>query len=145
MTLFTPTKTLDLRPYQVTTVEQLREALRQGHRRIILCAPTGSGKTEMAIYLVQEASEKKSRVIFVADPHYPGGPDQPTPLRLRHSPRSSPVEQHPGPEPIQVASAQTIEKRDYWNSLDLLIIDEATSSVRPSWSSPKRGPGRSLG
>ena len=67
MTLFTPTKTLDLRPYQVTTVEQLREALRQGHRRIILCAPTGSGKTEMAIYLVQEASEKRSRVIFVAD------------------------------------------------------------------------------
>ena len=24
-----------------------------------------------------------------------------------------------------MASAQTIEKRDYWNSLDLLIIDEA--------------------
>ncbi len=50
--LWEPTQTLDLRPYQVHSIEELREALRQGYRRIILCAPTGSGKTEMAIQLV---------------------------------------------------------------------------------------------
>ena len=27
--------------------------------------------------------------------------------------------------PVQICSAQTIEKRDYWNNLDILIIDEA--------------------
>ena len=119
-------KTLELRPFQATSIDACREAMRQGHWRIILCAPTGSGKTEMAIYLIQEAMEKNSRVVFVADRitlvdqtsqrlwdyGIPHGVAQSANTRGRH-------------ERIQVASAQTIEKRDYWNNLDLLIIDEA--------------------
>ncbi len=128
MTLLLPyeAKTLELRPYQETTIEQLREALRRGHKRIILCAPTGSGKTEMAIHLIREAREKGSRVAFVADRitlvdqtsarlydyGIPHGIAQSSNTRARY-------------ERIQVCSAQTIEKRAYWNSLDLLIIDEA--------------------
>ena len=37
-------KTLDLRLYQTETIESLRVAARSGFQRIILCAPTGSGK-----------------------------------------------------------------------------------------------------
>ena len=63
----TDPKTLDLRLYQVEAIELLRVAARVGNQRIILCAPTGSGKTEMAIHLIQEAQHKGSRVTFVVD------------------------------------------------------------------------------
>ena len=60
-------KALELYPYQVEAIESLRVAARSGNQRIILCAPTGSGKTEMAIHLIQEAQRKGSRVTFVVD------------------------------------------------------------------------------
>ena len=63
----TDPKSLDLRLYQVEAIESLRVAAREGSQRIILCAPTGSGKTEMAIHLIQEAQRKGSRVTFVVD------------------------------------------------------------------------------
>ena len=124
--LWTPdAKALELRTYQVRTIEELREALRRGYRRIILCAPTGAGKTEMGIYLIQEAQAKRRRVTFVvdsiplvkqtserfADYGIPHGYVQGRNTRGRR-------------ERIQVAMAQTIEKREYWNDLDLLVIDE---------------------
>ena len=127
MPLATPaSRTLELRPYQGKSIDDCRRALRDGHLRIILCAPTGSGKTECAIHLIQEARAKGSNVVFVADRitlvdqtsrrlwdyGIPHGVAQSTNTRGRW-------------EPVQVASAQTIEKREYWNNLDLLIIDEA--------------------
>ena len=60
-------KVLTLWPFQEEAIESLRVAARTGKRRIILCAPTGSGKTEMAIHLIQEAQAKGSRVTFVVD------------------------------------------------------------------------------
>ena len=33
-----------LRPYQVESIGDLREQFRQGHTKIVLAAPTGSGK-----------------------------------------------------------------------------------------------------
>ena len=63
----TDPKALDLRLYQTEAIESLRVAARSGFQRIILCAPTGSGKTEMAIHLIQEAQRKGSRVTFVVD------------------------------------------------------------------------------
>ena len=69
-------KSLDLRPYQVEAIESLRVAARSGNRRIILCAPTGSGKTEMAVHLIQEALSKGSRVTFCCGRHLFGRADQ---------------------------------------------------------------------
>ena len=50
LSLLTPpaSNVLELRPYQVETIEQLRDALRKGYKRIILCAPTGAGKCHPA-------------------------------------------------------------------------------------------------
>ena len=58
---------LQLRPYQVEAINGLRKRLSAGDKRVILCAPTGSGKTEMAMHLIQEADHKGSKVAFVAD------------------------------------------------------------------------------
>ena len=57
----------ELRGYQRESVEGLRENLRRGIKRQVLCAPTGSGKTEIAMHVVEEAAKKGSRVYFVCD------------------------------------------------------------------------------
>ena len=53
----------DLRDYQLASVE----GLRAGHKRQILSMPTGSGKTETALQLIQEAVAKGSRGASVFD------------------------------------------------------------------------------
>jgi superfamily II DNA or RNA helicase len=40
----------ELRPYQLESVERLRQGIRDGHRSQLLCAPTGSGKTIIAAF-----------------------------------------------------------------------------------------------
>lgn len=116
-----------LRPYQVESVEQLRQGIREGHRSQILCAPTGAGKTVIAAYLMSEANRKMSRVGFVVD-------------RVNLVDQASAVLDDYGIdhgiiqaghwrwrpyERIQVCSAQTLERRGFTENQQLLIVDEA--------------------
>ena len=127
MTLFNPpeNRTLTLRPYQEEAIASLREALRNGNRKVILCAPTGSGKTEMAIHLIQQAAQKDSHIAFVTDRITLV---QQTSARLSEYGMIHGIAQATNTigrrERIQICSAQTVEKRGYWPQLDLLIIDE---------------------
>jgi superfamily II DNA or RNA helicase len=57
----------ELRDYQRDCIDQLRSGIREGHRSQLLVAPTGSGKTVMAAYLLGEAYNKGSRAFFVCD------------------------------------------------------------------------------
>ena len=79
----------------------------------------------MAISLIQEANRKGSKVVFVADRI--ALVDQ-TSKRLTTYGIDHGVAQAENTFgrnlPVQVCSAQTIEKRDYWTGLDLLVIDE---------------------
>ncbi len=119
-------QTLALRPYQSAAIDGLREALAAGHRRVILCAPTGSGKTEMAFHLIQEARARDSRVAFVADRRVlvKQTSERLAGYGIPHGIAMASDTTGRG-ERIQVCSAQTIEKRDYLSALDLLVIDEA--------------------
>jgi superfamily II DNA or RNA helicase len=54
------------RPYQLEAVERVRRLMRQGKKRVILCAPTGSGKTVIAAHIVTSATGKRRRVLFIA-------------------------------------------------------------------------------
>ena len=47
-----------LRDYQDEGIDEVREAIRAGYRRILLVAPTGSGKTVVAAQIVKSAAEK---------------------------------------------------------------------------------------
>jgi superfamily II DNA or RNA helicase len=58
---------LVLRDYQSAALDSARENIRNGHRRQILCAPTGAGKTIIALGLMQAAMEAGSRSAFVTD------------------------------------------------------------------------------
>lgn len=66
--LFTrPARQLVLRDYQSAALDQARENIRRGHRRQILCAPTGAGKTIIGLGLMQLAERAGSRSAFITD------------------------------------------------------------------------------
>jgi DNA repair protein RadD len=62
-----PAKELVLRDYQSGALDSARENIRKGHRRQILCAPTGAGKTIIGLGLMQAAMLAGSRSAFVTD------------------------------------------------------------------------------
>ncbi len=105
----------------------LRRGIAGGHRSQLLVAPTGAGKTVVASYLMHGAHEKRTQTAFVVDrvvlveqtsrtldAHgIPHGVVQSGHWRYRPS------------EPIQICSAQTIEKRGFFPGCKFLIVDEA--------------------
>src|SRR5207302_348299 len=52
--------------YQGRAVERLRDHIRAGVRRLLLVAPTGSGKTTIAGHLILGAVARGRRILFVA-------------------------------------------------------------------------------
>ena len=54
------------RDYQITAVDDLRQAYSSGKRRVILCAPTGSGKTIIACQILNGVLKRQKRAVFVA-------------------------------------------------------------------------------
>lgn len=120
---------VQLRDYQSNTIQAAKEKMREGKKRIMVYAPTGAGKGEIAVALAQMAVEKKRRVLFVVHRKdlvkqqwerfskygiYPGilqGANT-------HKPHSD----------VTVASIQTFSSRKKfgWHfDFDLIIIDEA--------------------
>jgi len=56
---------MQLRDYQIKTIDKARSLILGGKRRLIIHAPTGSGKTIMAADIVDKALQKGKRVIFL--------------------------------------------------------------------------------
>ncbi len=117
---------LSLRDHQMKVIESLREGFKQGHRAQLLYAPTGFGKTEVAIYLMKATAEKFNRAAIVLDRIVLV--DQ-TSMRLskynlRHGVYQSGHWKYAPSELIQVCSAQTLERRSDFPKIDLLIVDE---------------------
>jgi len=57
---------MELRSYQTAAIESARVARRLGHRRILLCAPTGAGKTVIATAIIQSALQYDQSVLVIA-------------------------------------------------------------------------------
>lgn len=117
---------LELREHQLEVIEQLREGFRQGHRSQLLYAPTGFGKTEVAIYLMKATAEKYKRAAMVLDRIVLV--DQ-TSLRLskyhiKHGVFQADHIMFDKRHRLQVCSAQTLERRSDFPDIDLLIVDE---------------------
>jgi superfamily II DNA or RNA helicase len=58
--------TLPLRPYQADAIQRARAAYRRGRQRILLVAPTGAGKTRMAVEIARGALAKGGKVLWLA-------------------------------------------------------------------------------
>lgn len=124
---------VELYPYQKDAVQALRDGINRGLRRQVLCAPTGSGKTEIAMRIVADAMLKGSRCVFVADRQVlveqTSGRFASSSIKHRivmgeHTPRW--MQRLVQEEQTLVCSAQTLESRGFgWvGRPDLVIIDE---------------------
>ena len=126
-----------LRQYQKDVLNDLIRSTRKGHKKIILQAATGSGKTIMAGALVQYALSKGKRVLFLAhrreliiqarDKMEMMGVDAGI-IMANISPNVF--------SNVQIASIQTLSSR--WDKMDLpeadlVIIDEAHRSMSPTY------------
>ena len=142
-----PAGELVLYPFQAWAVDELAKGKVAGHARQILCSPTGSGKTEISIHLVDRARKRGMRVAFVCDRRtlVRQTSDRFAAYGIPHG--VAMAEKTFGRSmPIQICSAQTIEKRGFWPALDLLIIDEAHTqrkkvlgSLPRAWGGPVIG------
>jgi len=118
---------ITLYPFQTESIEALRQNIRAGVQNQILSAPTGSGKTVLAAYLLDECYNKRNkRAVFVADRI--ALVDQTSAVLdaygIPHGVIQADHWRHRPWERIQVASAQTLKKR-CWPEADLIIVDEA--------------------
>lgn len=127
---------IELRPYQVTSIEQLRAAIRSGKRRIMLTVPTGGGKTYTSASLIAGALAKGKRSIFVA--HRKELIDQTVRsfaglgITTVGVIRAGDKRRDPK-QPIQVASIQTLARRTQQDA-DLVVIDEAHRASSASYT-----------
>lgn len=120
------------RPFQRTAQTELRRGFADGHKNQVLMAPTGAGKSLLAMMLIHDALEKGRRAMFVCD-------------RTTLIDQTSYVADSLGLTkhgiiqadhwrtdyslPFQIASAQTLARRK-WPAVDLIIIDECHSQYR---------------
>jgi len=114
-----------LRPYQYEAVEQIRQLVRQGKRNILLCAPTGSGKTIMASYLIAASLAKGSRSAFVVDRLSLVNQTSETldSLGIDHGVMQANHWRFRPSRQVQLCSVQTLARRE-WPQTDLIIVDE---------------------
>jgi superfamily II DNA or RNA helicase len=117
---------LNLRGYQADTLEALRKGFAAGNRSMILYAPTGAGKTEMAIALLEATNAKGNKAAMLLDRIILC--DQTSQrlekYKIEHGVLQSGHWRYRPYENIQICSAQTIEKRGSFPNLKILIIDE---------------------
>lgn len=121
---------LSLRDYQHDTVDAVREGFKSGHRVQMLYLPTGGGKTEIAISMLDKTAMAGNRAVMVMDRRVLV--DQ-TSLRLDkydidHGVLMAGHWRYQTYKSIQICSAQTLEKRGSFPNLKLLIVDEAHNS-----------------
>ena len=104
----------DLHPHQRQALDALRTSLLAGHRRPMVQAPTGAGKTVLAAAIVDGALAKGKRVLFVVP--FLSLVDQTVAAFVEQGISDIGVMQgyHPmtdAQQPVQVASIQTLQRR----------------------------------
>jgi len=115
---------LELWDHQMKVIPKLREGFSSGHRVQLLYAPTGFGKTEVAMYLMKATADKYNKAAIVLDRIVLV--DQ-TSRRLDkygldHGVLQAGHWRFDSSKRLQVCSAQTLERRDDFPKVDLLEI-----------------------
>lgn len=116
------------RPFQASAHDALRRGFKEGHKNQMLMAPTGAGKTYLGLRIAHETLVKGRKAIFVCDRSALINQTSATAdgyglaahgiVQANHWRRNKDL-------PFQIASVQTLARRDYWPGADVIIVDEA--------------------
>ena len=129
---------IELRPYQLTAVEQIRQAYRQNHRAVLFVLPTGGGKTVVFSHIAEQAAARGNRICVLVHRQelLRQASASLASLGVRHgliaANRSMDLSQS-----VQVASVQTLARRLHKlpaGLFQLLVIDEAHHSNAGTWA-----------
>ena len=124
------------RQFQIDAHNALRQGFRDGHKNQIIMAPTGAGKTYLGLRICNEAIQKGKRAVFLCDrttlinqtsavaDRY--GMNEHGIIQANHWRRRP-------DELFQIASVQTIAKREFWPQMDVLVVDEAHTTYK-AWT-----------
>ena len=117
---------LELREHQVEALERVKQGFEAGHTRQLLYAPTGAGKTEMAIAMMDEYAKNYQRSAMVMDRIVLV---EQTSLRLGkykidHGVLQAGHWRYKPSERIQICSIQTLARRKKMEAPELLFYDE---------------------
>ncbi|MFN7130780.1 MAG: DEAD/DEAH box helicase [Myxococcales bacterium] len=118
---------MDLRDYQVRAIEGIRSRIRAGKKRVLLVSPTGSGKTVTAAEVIRSAVSRGTKVVFLA--HRRELINQCSAkldsFGVEHGIIQGSHPRYRPWEPVQVASVQTLRKRERKPEAQLIVVDEA--------------------
>ena len=125
---------MQLRPYQNSAIDGLREGFRAGHVRQILSASTGAGKSVIMMDMVRNAVEKESRTIFICErrnlvDQFSAHLDR---AGIDHGILMAGHWRFKPEAMVQVASAQTLERMESWPAFSIAFIDEVHATMRKS-------------
>jgi len=121
------------RPFQLDAHDKLRAGFKAGHKNQLIMAPTGAGKTYLGLRICNEAMQKGKRAVFLCD--------RTTLINqtseaadgyglVEHGVIQASHWRRQPDQLLQIASAQTIAKREYWPQLDVLVVDECHTMLR---------------
>lgn len=131
---------LELRPYQVKAVDDVRAQFQAGKRAPVLVMPTGAGKTQVSAWIIRSALDRGNRTLFcagrtelldqtVAKLNNAGVQD----VRLIQASRDV----GPKDAEVTVASIQTLTTKRWQDKLppaELVILDECHHGAAATWA-----------
>lgn len=121
-----------LRPYQADVINGVYAKVREGFRRIVIIAGTGAGKTVISGQICAHAEARGSKLLFLVHLDVLVGQ---TYAKMQSFGLHCGFIKAGWPEdpsaPIQIASVQTMAKRDWWQTwpADLIFYDEGHTTA----------------
>lgn len=120
----------ELRPYQKDVVARFEHLLDQGKRAPFIYAPTGAGKTAIAAAIINDFSKDGWRVLFIVH-------RDPLVEQTRSALQVYGIEagiikagyKEDRTKPIQIASIQSLARRQFPDDIALVVIDEAHTTA----------------
>lgn len=113
-----------LRAYQQQAKDEVRRAFKYGKRRVVLCKPTGSGKTVTFASIIADAIPKGTTAMIMCDRKELIGQAKDKVNSLGLTPTIIAPNYSQRKNSLYLASVDTLRRREF-PKIDLLIIDEA--------------------
>jgi DNA repair protein RadD len=135
-----PVISLTLRDYQIKAVEDLRYEIswltaKNLDPRVLLVAPTGSGKGTISCWMILSAVSRGRKILFLVN-RRELVKDLSRRLYRLGVQHGIVMGSHPARPwlPVQVASIDTLHRRPHIPQADLIFLDEAHFSISPIWA-----------